>query len=188
MAMTASDSSDSASDTHARALPVPFSSRLCVRVSPLSALDPRLSLFADSRVVAVLAVAVLSRLAASAVARLSLCHRASCLSVVRLRSGGVPVTLSVGCVVSNISVTLSTLDSWLSALSSHAVSHSFSSRSAWIAVLSSRWLSAVAVCICSVWSSVCCSDAAFFCVAQLVLNRAVVSMRAGRYSFNRIGE
>lgn len=137
MAMTASDSSDSASDTHVRALPVPFSSRLCVRVSPLSALDPRLSLFADSRVMAVLAVPVLSRLSALHPPLSVLSCRASCLSVVRLRSGGVPVTLSVGCVVSNISVTLSTLHPPLSALSCLAVSHSFSSRSAWIAVLSS---------------------------------------------------
>lgn len=100
MAMTATASSERATDTHMRLMPLPFSSRLSVRVSPAVSLSIRASVFSASVAVDVPVAAVLSLFAASAIARLSLRLVASCLSRMRLSSGGVPVALSVGCEVS----------------------------------------------------------------------------------------
>lgn len=100
MAITASDRSDKASDTHARVLLFPFTSWLSTRVAPVVLFADCIFPFALSVAVAVLAVAVLSRFSASDFARLSLRFAASRFSRVRLSRGGVPVVLSVGCVVS----------------------------------------------------------------------------------------
>lgn len=100
MAMTAAASSERATDTHMRLLPLPFSSRLSVRASPAVSLSIRTSAASASVTVDVPVAAVLSLLAKSTVVRFSIRLVAPCLSRMRLRSGGVPVALSVGRVVS----------------------------------------------------------------------------------------
>lgn len=100
MAMTAAASSERVTDTHMRLLLLPFSSRLSVRVSPAVSVSIRDSVVSASVAVDVSVAAVLSLLAKSTVVRLSLRLVAPRLSRMRLRSGGVPVMLSVGRVVS----------------------------------------------------------------------------------------
>ncbi len=75
--------------------------------------------------VVLMSAEALSHFARAVFAWLSLRLLASCLSRIRLISGGVPVVLSSGCAVSKISVTRSVDSSRSSTLSSHAASHSF---------------------------------------------------------------
>lgn len=145
MAMTARDKSDKAMEIHARVLPVPFSSRLSASLSPEVSASVCVASAVSMAAVALMSVAVLSLAAVSTFVRLSLRLLASCLSRIRAESGGAPVVLSGGCVVSKISVTRSVASSLVSTLCSHAASHSFRSRSARIAALSSRWVAAVVV-------------------------------------------
>ncbi len=188
MAMTAIDKSDRAMETHTRALLPPFSSRLSVSLSPDVSASVCVASAVSVRECASHPVAVLSLFAASTFARLSLRLLASCLSRMRADSGGVPVVLSGGCDVSKISVTRSVASSLVSTLCSHAVSSSFRSRSVLIAALSSRWLSAVAVCDSDECVCSRCSCIVFFGAAQLVADRAVVSVRARIDFFNSIRE
>lgn len=134
-----------ASDSHARVLLPSFFSRLSLRLSPEVSDSVSVCEVAFDWMFASHLATVLSFFAFSTFARFSLRLLASCLSRIRLRSGGVPVVLSGGCVVSKISVTRSVASSLVSTLSCHASSHSVRNRSARIDVLSERWLLSVVV-------------------------------------------